>query len=82
MPFCALVAALVYLLQLPVVLLALLVLPGLPQPREAYLQPNLTDALTELICVSLLKKVVAWSVCETSKYDACSCGERKKTDNH
>ena len=55
-------ATLAYLLQLPAMMLALLALPRLPLPRVAYLQPDLTEALTELICTSLPGKSACHSV--------------------
>ena len=55
-------AALAYLLQLPTMPLALLALPGFSLPRVAYLQPDLTEALTELICTSLPGKSACCSV--------------------
>ena len=62
MSFDVLDATLAYLLQLPAMLLALLALPGFSLPRVAYLQPDLTEALTELICTSLPKKSACHSV--------------------
>ena len=54
--------SLAYLLQLLAMLLALLALPGFSLPRVAYLQPDLTEALTELICTSLPGKSAYRSV--------------------
>ena len=62
MSFDVLDATLAYLLQLAAMLLALLALPGFSLPRVAYLQPDLTEALTESICTSLSGKSTCRSV--------------------